>query len=365
MRLVTTVELLERGIRDGLHLGGQLFVSRAGRVEADLALGEARPGEPMTPDHLVHWLSCGKPITAVAVAQLWERGQLSLDDPVAKHLPEFSAGGKEGVTVRHLLTHTSGIRALRLGWPDVSWDELVAKISAMKLEPRWTPGEKAGYHLSSSWFILGELVQRLDGRELPDYLRQEIFQPLGMDDCWIGMPAERFREYGSLVAGVFDTENDRQQHRWSDEARMTRPSPGSSAVGPMNQLARFYAMLLADGEVDGHRVMSPQTVSALTARHRVGLWDHTFRAQLDWGLGFIVNSSHHGEENSPYGYGPHASPRTFGHSGFRSTAAFADPAHALVICLEVNGTPAEDAHRARFEALTAAIYEDLELVRAR
>ena len=156
-RLPKTREAIEEGIRERLHLGAQVYVSLHGEPAADAALGESRPGEPLTRGHLMLWLSSTKPVPAVAIAQLWERGLLELDDPVALHVPEFAAHGKEGITLRHLLTHTGGIRMLDTGWPGASWDEIVARICAMKPEPRWVPGQKAGYHQASSWFILGEV----------------------------------------------------------------------------------------------------------------------------------------------------------------------------------------------------------------
>ena len=122
-------------------------------------------------------------------------------------------------------------------------------------------------------------------------------------------------------------------------------------------------MLLAGGELDGRRLLRRETVEALAARHRVGMVDATFRARLDWGLGVIVNSAHYGEPQMPYGYGPFAGPRTFGHSGARSSTAFADPDAGLVVALAVNGMPSDEAHRRRFERLTAALYRDLGLDR--
>src|SRR5262249_3820760 len=114
-RLPATRGALEEGMDEGLHLGAQLHVALRGETVADAALGENRPGEPLTPDHLMLWLSSTKPGAAVAIAQLWERGLLELDDPVARHLPEFAAEGKEGITLRPLLTHTAGIRMLDTG----------------------------------------------------------------------------------------------------------------------------------------------------------------------------------------------------------------------------------------------------------
>ncbi|HMO66925.1 MAG TPA: serine hydrolase domain-containing protein, partial [Verrucomicrobiota bacterium] len=108
--LPRALRLLEEGCTARLHLGAQLVVWHRGALVDSLAFGERRPGEPMTADTLMLWLSAGKPLTVVAVAQQWERGRLDLDAPVAALLPEFSAGGKAGITPRHLLTHTAGLR---------------------------------------------------------------------------------------------------------------------------------------------------------------------------------------------------------------------------------------------------------------
>ena len=364
-RLPRAREAIEAGIGEGLHPGAQVYVSLRGEAVADAALGEDRPGEPLTRGHLMLWLSSTKPVTAIAIAQLWERGLLELDDPVARHVPEFAVNGKEGITLRHLLTHTGGIRMLDTGWPQRSWEEIVAKICAMKPEPRWLPGEKDGYHQASSWFILGEVVQRLDGRRFPIYMREEIFAPLGMADSWIGMPRERYLSYkaGGRIGAMWDTEGPAPKpHGWDDEERCVNPSPGGNGYGPLRELGRFYEMLLARGTLNSRRILSPQTVEAFTAPHRVGMMDATFKHVLDWGLGFIINSARYGAETVPYGYGHHASPRTFGHSGYRSSVAFGDPEHGLAVALAFNGTPTNDDHERRIRAVLDGIYEDVGLV---
>lgn len=353
---------LARGIEGRLHHGGQICVVLSGTVAADAAFGEAISGTPMRRDRRMLWLSSSKPLTAVAVAQLWERGRLGLDDPVALHLPEYAAGGKEAVTIRHLLTHTSGQRMLNTGWPEASWDEIVARICARRLEPRWVPGRKAGYHLTSSWFVLGELVRRIDGRPIGTYLRDEIFAPLDMGRCSLGVPSADWTIVEPEIAPMFLRLGEAlARSDLTSRAKLVAISPGANVFGPIRELARFYAMLAAGGELDGRRVLSPQTVEAVVARHRVGMVDHTFKAKLDWGLGVILDSSHYGERNAPYGYGPHAGPRTFGHSGARSSVAFCDPDAGLVVALAVNGLADEATHRERSQRLLAALYEDLGL----
>src|SRR5438270_8699839 len=116
-----TATVLREGRTAGLHIGAQVYASVDGQVVADVAIGEARPGVAMTPDTVMLWLSASKPFAAVAIAQLWERGKLALDDPVAQHIPEFAQNGKERITLRHVLTHTAGIRWIETGWPAVSW----------------------------------------------------------------------------------------------------------------------------------------------------------------------------------------------------------------------------------------------------
>lgn len=361
--LPRTTAALEEGRQQGLHLGAQLYVSLGGEVVADAAYGEDRPGVALSRDALVLWLSSSKPVTAVALARLWERGVLDLDDPIARHLPEFAQGGKEAVTLRHALTHTGGFRMLDVGWPELSWDEIVARVCAVRREPRWPPGRRAGYHMAGSWFVLGEVIRRLAGRPFERFVREEVFEPLGMSDSWIGMPARRAEAYArsGRLATTYDTaEGEPRLLGWETPERLVRPSPAGGGRGPVRELGRFYEMLLGRGRLGGARILSPQSVEALTARHRVGMFDHTFRVKMDWGLGFIPDSSHYGGE-VPYAYGPHCSPRTFGHSGMRSSTGFADPEHGLAVGLAFNSLAGDAAHQARMTRVLGALYEDLGL----
>ncbi len=354
-----TSRAIHDGISAGNHLGGQIFVSQHGELVFEQAFGQARAEEPMTSEHLMLWMSSSKPVAAVAIAQLWERGLLALDDRIADHIPEFGARGKESITIRHLLTHTGGIRMLDVGWPRASWEEIIAKICGGRLEPRWVPGKTAGYHLTASWFILGELVRRADGRPFEQYVRREIFEPLGMRDSWIGMSADTFAHYGDRLAPLFDTQPDEPVAlNWSSEKRVTRCSPGGNGWGPARELGRFYEMLLKGGTWKGVQILLPQTVEALTARHRSGLFDKTFRQTIDWGLGFAINGPEE-ERTSSYGHWPRASARAYGHSGYRSSTAFADPERQVAVVILLNGTPDEASHLRRMRALTTAIYDAL------
>jgi CubicO group peptidase (beta-lactamase class C family) len=367
-RLPRTLPVIHRGMAEGDHVGAQVYVSRGGGVVADVALGRARsaPDVPMRAESLCLWLSATKPVAAVAITQLWERGLLELDDPVARHLPPFAARGKEAVTVRHLLTHTGGFRALAGNWEDRPWDEIIAAVCDARLEPDWVPGRKAGYHLATSWYVLGELVRHLDpqGRPFEQYVREMIFEPLGMNDSWVGLPSQRYRAYGERIAFTHDTTGaaaPRSPHPLDTESGAAVCRPGSGGRGPVRELGFFYEMLIGAGRRNGNRVLSPQSVEAITAPHRVGTYDHTFRHTMDWGMGFLINSSRYGPGPAPYGYGPHASPRTFGHGGSQCCSAFADPEHGLAVAIVWNGRPGEQRHDRRLRETLTALYQDLGL----
>jgi CubicO group peptidase (beta-lactamase class C family) len=356
--LPRTTAVIERGIEDGLHLGAQVYVAAAGEVVADAGIGQARAGLPMSTDQMVIWFSMTKPSVAIAIAQLWQRGELELDDRVVRFVPEFGAHGKDRITIRHLLTHTGGFRAgdkveSTAEDPAVWWSEIVAGVCAVEPEAGWTPGRRAGYHLGSGMVMLAEIVRRVDGRPFDRYVRDAVFEPLGMADCWVGMPADRAAAYGERIGtmhNMADPAGPLPLDRLDSPAALMRCSPGGGGRGPMRQLARLYEMLRRRGELDGARVLSPQTVEALTARHRTGLFDETFGVVMDWGLGFNIDGG---------AMGPHCSPRTFGHGGAQSSLAFCDPEHGVVAAIQTNGMPGNEAHYRRFAEISTALYVDL------
>ena len=363
--LESVAQVIEGGRQAGHHAGAQLHAARHGRVIVDEAFGEAQTGTAMRADHLLPWFSAGKPITAVAIAQQWERGALDLDDPVADHLPAFAQHGKAAITIRHILTHTAGFRAEPYRFAEDDWDTIIQKLCAQRLEPRWVPGEKAGYHPLSSWFVLAEIVRRASGEPFWRYVRRHIFEPCGMHDSWIGMPEAQLETYVNegRWAVMYDTADSPATPRLGDDnAHVVRPKPGGNACGPVRELGRFYQMLLSGGTIDGEMILQRDTVDQLTSPQRVGLHDHTFKQPITWGLGFILDSKAQVDGTPAYGYGPHASTRAFGHGGVQSSVGFADPAHGLVVAIAFNGMPGEQAHQQRMEATLSALYEDLALV---
>jgi len=356
-------QIIEQGIERGLHIGAQIYVSRDGKTIADMAFGLAREGIAMTPETIMLWMSSTKPITSIAIGQIWERGKIALDDPVAKHIPEFGAKGKDAITIRHVLTHTGGFRAAVGPWTADPWDQIIAQICDAEIEQGWIVGQTSGYHVASGWYILGEIVRRIDGRPYSRYVREEVFEPLGMRDTWIGMPAERWREYGDRIAPMHfgSTFKRPQPHRywpWSNTAEAVAiERPGGNGRGPIHDLGRFYEAMLAGGR----GIIRPQTIEAIASRHTVARPDKTFGYPLDRGLGVVLDSKQYGE-NSGW-YGSRCSSRTWGHAGYVCSVGLLDPENRIVVAIVFNGmTEAEPLlHDQRARETIDSIYAELEI----
>ena len=180
-----------RGVRDafaaqldGDELGGSIAVDVDGETVVDIWGGWRDEGRttPWTQDTIVNVWSTTKTVTALAVLTLVERGRLDVHAPVAEYWPEFAANGKADIRVKHLMAHTSGVA----GWdppftvPDMyDWDSAVARLAAQA--PWWEPGTASGYHAQNQGHLLGEVLRRVDGRWLRQYVAEELAGPLGAD----------------------------------------------------------------------------------------------------------------------------------------------------------------------------------------
>jgi CubicO group peptidase (beta-lactamase class C family) len=358
----------------GLHVGAQVCISRGGESLADFAMGWARDGYLLRPDHRILWMSAGKPLVAVAFARLWEEKRLSPEDTVAAHIPEFAANGKDMITLRHLLTHTSAYKPPLIDWPRLPWPDIIDRICAARIPEGQIPGEYAAYDPQTGWYLLAETIQRITKVRYFDFIRQTILLPLGCSKSSFGMEV---REYHGFLASdklalLHDTTQTAREGkllagglapRWvaDDEARAASHNPGGGALGPVSELRMFYEMLLNGGKAGGTTILQPSTIQEITKRVRAGLMDQSFKHRADWGLGFIMNSARYGSYSVPYGYGKHASEDTFGHGGMQSTVAYADPAHGLSVAATFNGLPGEPKHNKRAHDFSTKLYEELGL----
>lgn len=357
------VRLIEEGIEQQWHHGVQVYISQHGTVLADFAVGHNAPDDPLRSDTQMLWLSSGKPITAAAILKLQEFGLLSVHDRVTRYVPEFGAEGKEDITLWHLLTHTAGLKSILLNWKEMSWDEVISRISRLRQQTGWSSGNQGAYDPGRSWFILAEIMQRVTGLTITEYLRSELLAPLGMDRSRLAFTESEFAAHAAQL-GIMYAQKEGQleataAHHWET---CKLPSPGSSLRGPAADLGKFYEMLLREGATAyGRQLLSPETIRDMTSRHRTGIHDGTFQHVVDFGLGIIINSSQYGARTVPYGFGLHASADSFGHGGSQSSIGFADPQHQLVVVMIANGYPGDAVHHRRFLELTTQVYEELGL----
>jgi CubicO group peptidase (beta-lactamase class C family) len=274
---------MERGRLPGLAIalvrGSEVVWSR-GYGYADLA-----SKTPVTPSTVFHVQSVTKPVVATALMQWWESGRFKLDDPANAHLGPVHIQNewedRAPVTIRHLLTHTSGmpvyIGALTL--PETGPRSLEEYLAAVARTVR-PPGEDIVY-ANWGYDTIGYLIGRFAGEPYDAYLNEHVLQPLGMRSSAIGWPPE-----GAFVAtGYFISAIDGQHHRVDPPAWETRPPGASGAMlSTVDDLGRFLITHLNGGEIEGRRILRESTVSAM---HRVNA--AAGRPCSGMGLGFRVD----------------------------------------------------------------------------
>lgn len=294
-----------RYLEPGKLPGYDVAVLRRGRLAyrrmAGLASVEA--GRPVADDTIFRIYSMTKPVTSVALMQLWEQGLFQLDEPVVRFLPEWAAGhrvwvsgagadmvtepARRPISFRDLLSHTAGLTygagLLELGVPSegpvddvyaeaqigsdlgADLDTLVARLATVPL--RYQPGERWMYSIATD--VCGALVQRISGENLPDYFAKHIFEPLGMTDTAFFVPGEK--------AGRFAANYIRTPQRLLQpiEFPLTAdffkppagPSGGGGLVGTTRDYIRFAEMLRAGGALDGTRIIGKRTLDLMGANH--------------------------------------------------------------------------------------------------
>ena len=323
-RLRDTVGLvLDAAVRDSVFPGAFAVIGTRERVLVERAAGHLDWAPSPAPNDSTLWdLASLTKVVALTTAmmQLCERGLVDLDAPVQRYLPAFQGPLKERVTVRHLLTHSSGLpgwRPLYLEGPTP--DSILALVSATPLDTM--PGAAMVYSDLGA-ILLGQIVVQLTGQPFDQYVAERIFEPLGMRDT-------RFRPPQELWDRVAPTEVDtawrKRQVRGEvhDENAFALGGVSSHAglFGSGRDMARFARMLLGGGELDGVKVVAPGTIAAFTA-----LQDSTLSHRaLGWEKPNGRNSAGH-----------RLSARAFGHTGFTGTSIWVDPGQDVFIVLLTN-----------------------------
>jgi CubicO group peptidase (beta-lactamase class C family) len=356
---------MEQFVAEKQISGAVTLVARDGEIKQLAAVGESdlATHRKMRTDDLFWIASMTKPITAVAVMMLQEEGKLSVNDPVEKYLPEFKnqwmvdAKSKDEmklirsprpITIRDLLTHTSGLGDVPAPRGNCSLAELVMAYSQAPLN--FAPGSKWSY-CNSGINTLGRIVEVVSGMSYAEFLQKRIFDSLDMDDTTF-WPSERqlkraAKSYqpgtnGLAEATVFFVKGPLS-------SRDRTPFPSGGLYSTARDISRFYQMMLNGGTWHGKRLLARKTVAEMT-RTQTGDIKTGFTDGASWGYGFCV-------VKSPQGVTRMLSPGTFGHGGAYGTQSWADPAKNLIMILMIQRAklPNADASPMRDALQDAAV----------
>jgi CubicO group peptidase (beta-lactamase class C family) len=300
----------------------------------------------MRKDTVTQWLCCTKSLVAILIAQLEEEGRLDVEQPVVRYWPEFAANGKSHVTLRALLTHTSGM----LGDPAEEYlfcssERVAESIAQCRLDDSGYAGDRARYIHFSGWAALGEVIRRVTGASTALRLKQSLFEPLEMRDSHLGLPLSTFDAYGDRLSrlhiGIRGFPPECSFLNWREVAGYDWP--GFAARGPAFELGRVFESLLGHGPA----ILGRAAVHRFTSPSRGRLYDDNLQDEVDWGLGFKTSSAFFGSRA--------LAERAFGHTGLGSSFCLALPDLDLVVVWVSNVISPPPVHRARIRRLTGAL----------
>jgi CubicO group peptidase (beta-lactamase class C family) len=296
-------EIFAQQLETGNELGGGIVVDVDGHVVVDIWGGwrDAGRRERWAEHTITNLWSTTKMVTNLAALMLIDRGRLDPYSPVARYWPEFADNGKEHVEVRHILSHTSGVA----GWeaPFQVEDMYATAIATRRLSaqaPWWEPGTASGYHAQSQGHLVGELVRRVSGTSLTDFIAEEISGPLAAD-FQLGAPEADWGRIAAITPPPpLDMDLDRDGLPY--KVLMRTPIPAETAntaawrraeLGAINghgnarSVARILSSLALDGVVDGVKLLSPETISLIFDEQSHGT-DLVLGIPLRFGIGYAL-----------------------------------------------------------------------------
>jgi CubicO group peptidase (beta-lactamase class C family) len=297
-------DVLEDSLRSGADCGLSLVVDVDGRTVADVHGGfaDAARTRPWEADTIVNVWSTTKTVTSLAMLMLADRGLVDVDAPVARYWPEFAAHGKEGVLVRHVMSHTSGVAAWNSPFAFSDLYDLERSTAALAAQaPWWEPGTASGYHALNFGHLLGEIIRRVTGKSLRRFVDEEIAGPLGADFQIGARPADWGRCAEIIPPpplpfdlASLDPDSVLVKVATGPVADPTAPNTApwrQAEIGAANghgnarSVARILSVLALGGTADGVRLLSPATIELIFREQSHGT-DLFLGVPMRFGIGY-------------------------------------------------------------------------------
>ena len=354
-RFASVREVFEKKVAES-EVGASIAFMLDGELVVDLWGGftSRDQDEPWGPDTIANTYSTTKGMTALIAHRLVEQGKIDLDAPVAEYWPEFAAEGKQDVPVRWLLSHQVGLPAVRETLPPDTLYDFGAMADALaRTEPWWTPGSKHGYHPVTYGFLVGEVIRRVSGKSVGTLFREDVAEPLGAD-YHIGLPASEHGRVSDMIGSLAPPKEGATTDSGRPAVRLKGPLadfmrdmadpttmvgaafnnphikagahntpewreaeiPAANGHGNARALAKIYGALARGGELDGVRLLEPDSITRARTEQISGPDATLGQMPMRYGLGFMLRS-----DFMPFS--PNES--AFGHPGAGGSIGMADP----------------------------------------
>jgi CubicO group peptidase (beta-lactamase class C family) len=367
VKLLEVPKRMQQFVDTEVISGAVTLVARDGQVSLEaVGYSDLAAKRPMRTDDLFWIASMTKPITSTAILMLQDEGKLSVDDPVEKHLPEFKSQwviaeksndqmrlqrAARPITIRDLLTHTSGLNDVTGRAPTAALAELVTGYSQAPL--LFAPGSKWQY-CNPGINTLGRIVEVVSGKSYHDFLQTRLFRPLGMKDTTLYPSASQVKRlaksYGPGLGGKGLAETNLYFMGTAAVTSANRTAvPAGGLFSTAGDLAKFYQMILDVGTYRGKRYVSEAAVRQMTSVQSGDL-KTGFTEGNGWGLGWCI-------VRQPQGVTAALSTGSFGHGGAFGTQGWIDPQRKMIYVLLIQRAklPNADASDVRRDFQNAAV----------
>jgi len=358
--------------RSGMTPGVGFCLRKNGQIILDRTIGHAEgngPGESdaskklLTPETPICQYSASKAVTAMLIHLLAERGEINLLDPVCRYIPEFSANGKKDTSLYHVLTHQSGFPKLPNHVKTKHMFEKGVLLKALcESEADTKGGNTQAYHAITGGVILGEIIERVSGMDIRDFLRENISTPLNMKHFNYGATGADYeaiaKNYSTGIPVIFPISlliNRALGAHWDEVVEISNSAdfykeaiPAGNLIATAEEMSRFYQLLLNGGVLDGVKIFKADTVRRSVMDAGDIRLDATMLIPMRYSAGHMLGAY-------PFGLWGPDSGNAFGHLGFINTFCWADPDRNIAVSLQTTGKCLLSSHLLIIAALLYAI----------